>query len=76
MRKVCTVEVGQPLLYVQITIEIDIAVRRMIITCMEVQKLFLREIWDGLWIAARLIAVCCIGIERRHNTAAEQIIGG
>ena len=74
MRKVGTVEIRQLLLDVKIAIEIDITVGRMIVARMEGKELLLRQRGNRLGIAARLIAVCRIGIECRHDAAAEEII--
>ena len=74
MRKVGTVEIRQLLLDVKITIEIDITVGRMIVARMERKELLLRQRGNRLGIAARLIAVCRVGIECRHDAAAEEII--
>ena len=74
MRKVGTVEIRQLLLDVKITIEIDITVGRMIVARMERKELLLRQRGNRLGIAARLIAVRRIGIECRHDAAAEEII--
>ena len=74
MREVGTVEIRQLLLNVEIAIEIDIAVGRMIVARMKREELLLRQRGNRLGIAARLIAVCRIGIECRHDAAAEEII--
>ena len=71
MREIGAVEVGELLLDIHISVEIDIAVRWMIVTCMEVEEHLLREPGDCIGIAARLAAVCRIGVERRHDAAAE-----
>ena len=43
---------------------------------MECDELFLREVRDGLGIAARFMAIRRIGIKGMHDAAFEQIIGG
>ena len=47
----------------------------MIVPCVEIEEHLLRERGDRLGIAARLAAIRRIGIECRHDTAAEQIVG-
>ena len=42
---------------------------------MEVEEHLLGEIGDRLRIAARLISISCVRIERRHDAAAEEIVG-
>ena len=75
MREVSTVEIRKFFLDIHIPVQIDVTVRRMIVPCVEIEEHLLRERGDRLWIAARLAAIRRIGIERRHDTAAEQIVG-
>ena len=74
MREILPVEIRKFLLNVHIAIEIDIAVRRMVIARVEVEEHLARERGNCVRIAARLASVRRIRVERRHDAAAEQII--
>ena len=75
MREVSTVEVRKFFLDIHISVQIDVAVRRMIVPCVEIEEHLLRERGDRLGIAARLAAIRRIGIKCGHDAAAEQIVG-
>ena len=74
VREICFVEVAQLLIDIHIAIEVDIAVRRVIISRVEVREHLLRELRNRRRVAAGLIVVRRIGIECGHDLALEQIV--
>ena len=74
VREIRLVEIAQLLIDIHIAIEVDIAVRRVIIPRVEVREHLLRELRNRRRIAAGLIVVRRIGIECGHNLAFEQVI--
>ena len=52
MREVCAVEVGKFFLNIEIAIEIDVAVRRMIVPRVKIQEHLLRESRDRIRVAS------------------------
>ena len=76
MRKIFFIQIGQLLVDIQIPIQVDIAVGRMIIAMMELQEHLLRKPRYRLRIAARLVAVGRIREQRVHDLPAQQILCG
>ena len=74
MREVFLVEVAQLLRDVHRAVEVDVAVRRMVVLRMEGDERLLREVRDGLGVAARLMAVRRRRVERVHDAALEQVV--
>ena len=74
MREVFLVEVAQLLLDVHRAVEVDVAVRRVVVLRVEGDELLLREVRDGLRVATRLVAVRRLRVERVHDAALEQVV--
>ena len=74
MREVFLVEVAQLLRDVHRAVKVDVAVRRVVVLRMEGDERLLREVRDGLGVAARLMAVRRRRVERVHDAALEQVV--
>ena len=68
-RQILPVDEGECLRHVHIAIEIDVAVRRMIVGPVEIKVLLVGEVRDVLRLAAGLDAIGCMRIEGAHRLA-------
>ena len=64
----------QLLLHIHISVKIDKAVGRMIITSVEIQEILICQIRDVHRISAGLTAIGCIRKQRIHDLSLQNII--
>ena len=74
VRKVFAIEIGKLLVDVHVAIEEDIAVRRMVVFCMEARKHLLRELRDGRRVAAGFMMIRRVGVQRLQDAALQEIV--
>ena len=75
-RQIVLVDELQLLGHVHIAVEVDIAVRRMIIGPVEIQELLIGQLRNGLGISAGLKGIGGMGIQRRAHLPVQHAVGG
>ena len=73
--EVFAVEIGELFLDVHRAVEVDVAVRRMVVAAVKGTEILIRQRRNRIRIAARLEAVRRIGIKGEHDLVLKHVIG-
>ena len=74
LRQVLAVQIFQPLRHVAVPVEVDIGIARMIVMSVEIQELLVCKCRDYIRIAAGIVVVGCVRIERPHDGVFQHVV--